>query len=154
MKQQKAKFDFKTDIPLWVLLLLALISVPRVIVHDLDMMSTDSILYQLMAVIPLAICLGLAILRRNKRPIYDFLVLGLFYGIFLAAVHLALWDVSWGNNPPALGDKLKDVLDPVAEVALFKAAVLHSSIVTGIVLGGIFGLVALAAQKIRLKQQG
>lgn len=152
MKQQKAKFNFKTDIPLWILVLLALISVPRVIVHDLDILPLDSVLYQFMAIIPLAIYLGLAILRHNKRPIYDFLVLGLFYGVFLATIHLVLWDASWGNNPPTLGDKLEGVLDPAAEIALFKAAVLHSSIVTGIVLGGVFGLIALTAQKIRLKR--
>lgn len=138
-----------TDMSLWLLLGLALLSIPRVVVHDLEAVSFDSLVYKALAIVPLLIYLGVALFRKNKRPLYDFVVMGLLFGFFLALTHQVFWNAAFGDNPPRLGDNLEGQLSPATEEVLMRIATFISSIVTGVVTGLIFGVVALIAKKVR-----
>lgn len=139
----------KTDIPLAVLVVLALLTVPRVVLHDLHTISLDSPLYTTLAVAPFILWLLVAIFRKNKRPVHDFLVLGLLFGILLAITHQLTWDASWGNNPPHLHGNLEGKLDPTIESLLLRGAAFISSLVTGVIFGGGVALVAWIVAKVR-----
>lgn len=148
----KRRWNFRTDIPIGVLFLLACLSMPRVVFHDLKLMPFDSTFYLFAAIAPLLVYLAIAIFRDNKRPIYDFFVLGVFYGVLLALIHLLLWDVAGSGHSLALGDKLANTLDPATEALAFKVAVAHSSVLTGIGIGLILGGISLASQKIKQRK--
>jgi hypothetical protein len=147
--RDKHRWNFKTDIPLTILFLLAFLSMPRVVLHDLKLMPFDSFFYLFTAIAPLLVYLAIAIFRDNKRPIYDFFILGVFYGVLLALVHLLLWDVAGSGHGLAFGDNLTGVMDPSAEALAFKVAVAHSSVFTGVGIGLILGLISKVAQKVK-----
>ena len=152
IQQPKKRSSFKTDMPLWMLAGLALLAMPRAVIHDLDGLPFDSPAYIAMAVAPLLLYLAIAIFRNNKRPMYDFIVLGLFFGVFLSLVHLILWDHKWGGNPPAFGDQLTGVFCPEVEDMLFRISVTFSGLHVGIALGALFGAIGLIAQKVRARR--
>ena len=129
--------------------LLAALTLPRVVAHDLRLIEIDSPAYTVLAVAPLLIWLLVAILRKTQRPFFDFLVLGLVYGLFLGLTHQILWDASWAGNPPHMGGNLAGKFNPLVESLILRAFALGSSIVTGLVFGAAFGIVAFVAMKVR-----
>jgi hypothetical protein len=116
------------------------------------MIAIDSPLYTTLAVAPLLVWLLVAIFRRTQRPLVDFMVLGVAYGVFLGLTHQILWDASWGDNPPHIGGNLTGKFSPLAESVILRAFALGSSIITGVVFGAAFGLVAILATKFRERQ--
>jgi hypothetical protein len=90
-----------------------------------------------------------AIFGKSKRPVFDFLTLGIVFGLMLAVTHQITWDASWGNNPPHLHGSLEGKLDPAIESLLLRTAASISSVVTGIVFGGVAAILALISFKIR-----
>lgn len=146
------KSAFRPDLPLLYIVLLAALTLPRVVVHDLGMIAIDSPAYTTLAVAPLLVWLVVAIFRRTKRPFVDFVVLGVAYGVFLGLTHQILWDASWGDNPPHIGGNLTGKFSPLAESVILRAFALGSSIITGVVFGAAFGLVAVVATKLRERQ--
>jgi hypothetical protein len=146
------KSAFRPDLPLLYIVLLAALTLPRVVVHDLGMIAIDSPLYTTLAVAPLLVWLLVAIFRRTQRPLVDFMVLGVAYGVFLGLTHQILWDASWGDNPPHIGGNLTGKFSPLAESVILRAFALGSSIITGVVFGAAFGLVAVLATKFRERQ--
>ena len=147
-----SKYRFMPGLPLAYIVLLAALTLPRVVVHDLGLLEIDSPVYTILAVAPLLIWLLVAVFRKTQRPLVDFLVLGLAYGLFLGLTHQILWDASWGGNPPHIGGNLTGKLSPIAESLILRAFALGSSIVTGLVFGAAFGVVALLATKLRNRQ--
>jgi len=87
-----------TDMPIGLMLLLVGIGLPRTILADLDVVAPESgLFYYFLALVPFAAWLAVAIGRPTRKPIMDFLVLGVLYGLSLVVVHQILWDVA----PPA-----------------------------------------------------
>lgn len=150
--QKSQKINLRPDMPLWLIVLLAAIAMPRVVVHDLHLLPLDSFFYILLAVVPFIIYGSIAIFRDNKRPLYDFMIMGVCFGVFLATIHLITWDTSWGSNMPKLGDNLEGVLAPEVERLFFQTATAFSSVMTGIVTGAVFGLIAVLAKKRKATQ--
>jgi len=148
-KQTKTIGGWKTDMPLWLIGLLALLLMPRVVLHDLHVVPFDSTVYVFWAVAPLVVWLVVALLRKTKRPFYDFVVLGLCYGLFLALTHQILWNASWGDNPPHIGGNLAGQFDPLTESLILRTAAFISSVVTGLVTGIVFGVIAGLATWVR-----
>lgn len=146
------KSAFEPDLPIIAIALLAALTLPRVVAHDLRLIVIDSPLYTALAVAPLIIWLLVAIFRRTQRPFFDFLVLGLAYGLFLGLTHQILWDASWAGDPPHMGGNLAGKLNPFVESLILRAFALGSSIVTGLVFGAAFGIVAFVAMKLRRRQ--
>ena len=139
----------RTSIPLLVLMGLALLAIPRVVVHDLKLLPLDSLPYIALAVGPLLVWLGVAALWQTSRPWRDFLVLGLGFGILLGLTHQILWEVSWGDNMPHIGGNMAGKLSPGVEELVLRAFAFGSSLMTGLVFGAPFGLVALVASRLR-----
>jgi len=134
------------------IVLLAALTLPRVVVHDLGLIEIDSPVYTALAVAPLLVWLLVAVFRKTQRPFFDFMVLGVAYGVFLGLTHQILWDASWGGAPPHIGGNLTGKFNPVAESLILRAFALGSSIVTGVVFGAAFGVVAVVAMKLRSRR--
>lgn len=59
---------------------------------DLDIVAPESsLLYYVLALGPFAAWLAVAILRPTRRPVWDYLVLGVLYGLSLILAHQLLW---------------------------------------------------------------
>lgn len=135
--------------PLWLVLGLVALTVPRAIVHDLKLLPFTSLPYIILAVTPWLIWLAVALLHKTKKPLMQFLIIGLTYGVVLGITHQLLWDMSWGNNPPQLHGNLEGQLDATLEAFVLRCAAFASSLATGVITGFIFGVIATAAAKIR-----
>ncbi|HUC21052.1 MAG TPA: hypothetical protein VMR98_06215, partial [Candidatus Polarisedimenticolaceae bacterium] len=92
--------------------------------------------------------LAVAVFQKIQHPFKSFILIGLAYGAGLALTHQVLWDASFGSNLPHLGGNLAGKLDPAVEQVLLRTAAFMSSIMTGLVTGALFGVVALAAKKV------
>jgi hypothetical protein len=141
--------SLKPDLSIAAIIFLAALAIPRVFVHDLHLASFDSLLYKTLAVGPLVVWLIVAIARKSKKPFYDFLLVGLVFGLLLALAHQINWDASWGNNTPHIGGNLAGKFSPLAEGLTLRTAAIISSVMTGLVFGSAFGLVALIGSKLR-----
>ena len=96
-----------TDLPAWQMLTLLAIGLPRTLLAELGVVEPESgLLYYLLALVPFATWLAVAVGRRSRRPFLDFVVLGALYGVSLLLVHQALWDVG-----PALGGRTASAVD-------------------------------------------
>src|SRR4051794_2917307 len=93
-----------TDTSNGLVLALVAIGLPRTILSDLDVVEPESGLpYYALALTPFAVWLGVAVMRRSRKPLVDFVIVGLLYGLSLIVVHQVLWEVgsSPGHHPPA-----------------------------------------------------
>jgi hypothetical protein len=138
-----------TSLPILLIIVLAALAVPRAVLHDLHAIPLDSPIYTVLAIVPFAIWALFALLGKSKRPIYDFLVLGIIFGLMLAITHQLTWDASWGGNLPHLHGNLEGKLNPVVESLLLRTAAFISSLLTGVVFGGIVALIAWMTFKTR-----
>ena len=142
--------SLKPDLSYTTVVLLAALTIPRVPIHDLKLLSFDSPLYKVLAVVPFLVWLLVALLRRTTRPLYDFLAVGMTYGIFLGLTHQVLWNASWNGDTPQLGGNLANI-DPSLENIIVRMFGFCSSVMTGLIIGLLFGLIAYAAQLARKK---
>ncbi|MCB7135783.1 hypothetical protein [Cellulosimicrobium marinum] len=120
---------------------LSLLAAPRVVLHDLGVVQEGSAVNLLLVVVPLVAWVGVALWARVPNPFLTLLVTGACYGVVLALVHQLLWDRAFGEDPPSLGGNLALVDGGTQEVVLRVASV-GSSLVTGVVVGAVCGLVA------------
>ncbi|ADB30241.1 hypothetical protein Kfla_1137 [Kribbella flavida DSM 17836] len=133
-------------LPVWALVGLALLAAPRVVLHDLGL-ATNGPLAGLLALGPAAVWIAVAVLARLPRPWVSLLVVGVFYGCFLAIGHNIFWDEAFGDSPPRLGGNLDGELSPGTEELLARGATTISSVFTGAAVGLICGLVATVIQR-------
>lgn len=77
-----------TNLPVWLVLALVALGIPRTVLSDLDVVAPESgLLYYCLALVPFATWLAVAVVRRNRRPFTDFLLVGALYGLSLVIVH-------------------------------------------------------------------
>ena len=141
-----------TDMPVWLLLTLVAIGLPRTVLADLDIVEPESgLLYYVLALAPFAAWLAVAILRRTSRPIMDFTVLGAAYGLSLAAVHHLLWnaDAGYGNRPPASAVEFAQNFGAGLQGIALHGYTVMIGMMIGIGSGLVAALVALAATVVR-----
>ncbi|MGJ9413043.1 hypothetical protein ACHAAC_10075 [Aeromicrobium sp. CF4.19] len=128
-------------LPLVAIIGLSLLALPRVVLHDLDLVSGGSLLNALLVFLPPLIWIAVVVWRRAANPFLTLLTIGVCYGVLLAATHQLLWNVSLGDDPPRLGGNLTDLSPQLQSVILrFFAAV--SSLFTGVMVGAVSGLIA------------
>ncbi|MCH1883515.1 hypothetical protein [Agrococcus sp. ARC_14] len=120
---------------------LALLAVSRAILHDLHLISEGSLANLLLVIAPAAIWIAVALLARVPKPLLTLLVVGAWYGVLLAIGHQLLWDVAFDGAPPQLGGALAD-LDSGLESAIVRTFAAASSLVTGLLVGAVSGLIA------------
>lgn len=122
---------------------LALLAVPRVVLHDLHIVQEGTLVNALLVFAPVLVWIAVVWAARVPRPFLTLLVVGGCYGVLLALVHQLLWVNAYGGQPPRLGGELAD-LSPGAQDLIIRAFAAGSSLVTGTVVGAVSGLVAWA----------
>jgi hypothetical protein len=92
MNQHLSRNFPATDMPAWLVLVLVALGIPRTVLADLGIVPPESgLLYYCLALVPFAVWLVVAIRRRSRRPLQDFLMVGGLYGVSLAIVHQVMW---------------------------------------------------------------
>lgn len=132
----------------WIALIgLALLAVPRVVLHDLDVIQEGDFVNLLLVFVPLLVWVVVAVMARVPKPFLTLLVVGGLYGIFLALGHQILWDRSVGDDV-TLGGNLEGRLSPGVEEFVIRTFSVFSSLFTGLLVGAVTGLVAWGAGKL------
>jgi hypothetical protein len=134
-------------LPLAAICSLALLAVPRVVAHDLDLVGEAVNLVLVFA--PPVIWVAVVLARRVPNPLLTLGAVGLCYGLLAAITHQILWNRAL-DEEPRLGGNLADLPD-TAQTAIMRGFAAGSSIVTGIVVGLIAGAVATVIQRTRTK---
>ncbi|GAA2532990.1 hypothetical protein [Winogradskya humida] len=131
---------------------LALLAVPRVILHDLDILEEGTFVNLLFVVVPPMIWIAVALAARVPRPFLTLLAVGAFYGVFLCIAHQLLWDVSGGHDV-RLGGNLEGRLSPGTEQLMIRIFAAVSGIFTGLLVGAITGLIAWGGRRLLTKRE-
>jgi hypothetical protein len=132
-------------LPFPIVVLLALLAVPRVVAHDLDLVGPA--VNAVLVFAPLAIWLAVAVAARVPNPIWTLTVVGLVYGVLLAIGHQVLW--TWAvDEEPRFGGNLADVPEGV-QTLIFRGFAVISSLVTGTLVGLAVGIVAWLINRAR-----
>jgi hypothetical protein len=118
----------RLGLPVPVLVGLALLAVPRVVLHDLDLITEGTFVNGLFVFVPPAVWVLVVVLRRVPDPFLALLVVGSVYGVLLAVVHQLLWEAA--DLPAA------------AATPLARTSAVVASLVTGAVVGAVAGVVA------------
>lgn len=134
-------------LPLWALCTMALLGVPRVILHDLGVIGEGTAPNLLLVVVPPLVWIVVVVVARAPRPLLTLLVTGALYGVLLALVHQLLWGAAFPGGAPALGGNLAD-LDPRLQAVIVRGAAALSSVLTGVVVGALTGLLAEAVRAV------
>lgn len=109
------------------------------ILHDLSLIKEGSLTNSLFVFIPIIIWIGYIVWKNVKRPFLSLVVIGLFYGIFLAISHQIFWDTAF-NASIQLGGNLSD-LSPLISSMIIRVFAFFSSLTTGVLVGVISGTV-------------
>ena len=125
---------------------LALLGVPRVVAHDLG--PVGGVTNALLVFVPIAVWLGVVVWRQVPRPFLTLLMIGLVYGVLVGLTHQLLWPWAF-ETPPRLGGNLAGALSPMAESMVLRLFAFGSSVLTGIGVGALVGLVGWAALRVR-----
>jgi hypothetical protein len=121
---------------------LALLAVPRVILHDLDVVQEGAVVNLLLVFGPPAVWVWVAVAVRVPHPLRALTWVGAAYGVLLAVTHQLLWDRAFGDDPPRLGGNLEGELSSTTEELVLRAFACGSSLAVGLVVGAISGLIA------------
>ncbi|MFD0558079.1 hypothetical protein FB566_3372 [Stackebrandtia endophytica] len=130
---------------------LALLGAPRVVAHDLELVSPA--VNSILVFAPLIIWVIVALWARVANPFLTLLVVGVCYGVILAAVHQVLWGAAF-DEAPTLGGNLEGALSPGAESALIRVFSVGSSLITGALVGAATGAVAWVLAKLTGRSSG
>lgn len=144
-----------TDMPVWLMLVLVALGLPRTILADLDIVAPEnSLLYYVLALTPFAAWLVVAIVRSSRRPFADFLVLDVLYGLSLVVVHQVLWDVgpSLGHNPPESAVDFANQFSPAWRELTTRAYSSGIAMVIGVGTGLAAALVAVGVHAWRKRR--
>lgn len=139
--------QFRSGLPWWAIIGLALLAVPRVVLHDLHMLEEGTWLNAVFVWVPPVIWITLVVVQRIPRPFLALLAVGVAYGALLATTHLLLWDQAFADGTPQLGGNLAD-LNPLAQALLVKAFTALNSGITGTLVGVVCGIIATGLHKL------
>ncbi|GAB2571008.1 hypothetical protein [Gracilibacillus alcaliphilus] len=146
------KISHYLGMPFFTLLLLSLLGVPRVILHDLNIIEEGSLVNSIFVFVPIIIWIAYIVWRDVKKPFLSLLLIGFFYGIFLAIVHQLLWGMAF-DEPIQLGGNLSDLPQTTANL-IVRIFAFFNSITTGIVIGIIIGTVGSLVNVIKKRLEG
>jgi hypothetical protein len=139
----------KLGLSVYAVILLATLAAIRVPLHDLEIVPEGSVAAGLLVFVPLVVWLVVVLRHRVANPFLTLVVVGLAYGVMLAAIHQVLWVAAYDGSPPRLGGNLEGVLAPGLEAVVFRVSAFFSSLVTGTLLGALVGAVAWAIERAR-----
>lgn len=130
---------------------LAALGLPRVVLHDLEVVDEGDPVNLLLVFGPLLVWVAVATITRVRRPVRALTWVGLAYGVLLAATHQILWSRAFEEGPPRLGGNLEGRLSAGLEATVVRSFSVASSLVTGLLVGAACGLVALAIRRVRAR---
>ena len=133
--------DRPRRLPVLALLGLALLGVPRVVLHDLDLLHEGTAPNLALVAVPLLLWVAVVLLCRVDRPFTTLLLVGLLHGGMLVVTHQLLWSTSFDGSPPRLGGNLAG-LDPTLQSVILRLASVPSGLATGALLGAVTGAAA------------
>ncbi len=134
------------------LVVLALLAVPRVVLHDLHVIEEGTFVNALLVFVPVLVWIAVAWIARVPRPFLTLLVVGACYGVFLAVTHQLLWGSAFGGQPPRLGGELADA-SPATQQLILRVAAAVSGLLTGTVVGAVSGLAAWGLTALTRRQR-
>ncbi|GGM51032.1 hypothetical protein GCM10011608_39910 [Micromonospora sonchi] len=134
-------------LPLLALFGLALLGLPRVVLHDLGLVHGRTFVNLLLVVLPPVVWVLVVLAKRVPNPFLTLLVVGLLYGVLLTLTHQLLWGFAF-DEPPTLGGNLSD-LAPGAQTIIIRVFAAISSLFTGVIVGVVAGVVAWGLSRVR-----
>lgn len=143
-----------TDMPAWLMMTLVAVGLPRTILADLDVVQPESgLLYYFLALAPFVVWLGVALLRETRKPLMDFVVLGVLYALSLAVVHQVLWNANagYGHRPPASAVSFAENFSPGLQDLAVHGYTIMISLMIGIGSGLTIAVVAFVAGVVRAR---
>ncbi|WP_052747347.1 hypothetical protein [Salinicoccus sediminis] len=135
-----------TGISFWRIIFLALLAVPRVVLHDLGWLTEGTFINSLFVFVPVLIWVAMAVWCEDAHPFRMLLAAGIVFGIMLALVHQIFWTVYF-PDVLKLGGNLAGAPDYISIIVTRTAAVV-SSLVTGTMMGVLLGGVAFIIRKL------
>jgi hypothetical protein len=138
----------RLGLPVSAVVVLGLLAAPRVVLHDLDILSEGSLVNSLFVFVPLLIWIVVAVLR-SANPFVSLLAVGGVYGVCLLVVHNVLWSRMWEGDPPRLGGNLEGRLPAATEELILRGAMSLTSLFTGLAVGTVCGALAWAITRAR-----
>lgn len=145
-----------TDIPMRLMLTLVAIGLPRTILADLNVVPPESgLLYYFLALTPFAAWLAVAMVRKTRTPVRDFLVLGVLYGLSLVIVHQLLWNIGSGlEDQQSVGAvSFAENFSPAFQELALRGYTIMIAMVIGVGSGLTVAAVAFVAKVVRSKRQ-
>jgi hypothetical protein len=137
----------------WTLALgLVALGLPRTILSDLGVLAPESsAIYYLVALLPFAAWLAVAVLRSTASPIRDQLAVGLLYAVSLIIVHELLWnaDASVGHHPPQAALRLGAAVDPPLDRLVVHGYAGMIALMIGLGVALVAGLAGTVARLVR-----
>lgn len=122
-------------LPVLGLIGLAALGVPRVVLHDLGLIDESGPVTWLLALLPIAAWIVVAVAAKVPNPFLTVLLIGTIFGVMLVVTHQLLWVPAFDGAPPTVGDGPFGALVP-------RVAAMVSGLFTGAIMGAIAGLVA------------
>lgn len=135
----------KLGLPMIGIIALALLAVPRVVLHDLGVITEGTWVNAIFVFVPPLIWIAVMAWWRVSNPFLTLVAVGACYGVFLAIGHQLLWHTGTSGQPPRLGGNLAGI-DPGVQELIVRFFASVSSLVTGAVVGVIAGLLAWGLQ--------
>lgn len=121
--------------PVVTLIALAMLGVPRVVLHDLHIIDSAHPLSWILSVGPVAVWVAVAVALKVPRPFVTVLTIGLIFGVLLILTHQVLWSYLYAKNQDFPNDD-----GAVAVVS--RLAVVPGGLFAGAALGALGGLIA------------
>lgn len=140
--------SLKLGLPPYLIILLAALAAPRIVTHDLGVVTEGGFINALLVFVPLLAWLTVALWWRIRYPVATLTAIGVAYGVMLAIGHQVLWDAAWDGEPPRLGGNLTGALNPAVESAVLRVAAVFTSILTGTLVGATVGILAWGIRRL------
>ena len=144
---------FRSGLPLIALIGLAPLAAPRVVLHDLDIISEGTATNARFVFGPLLVWIIVTLWAKVPNPFLTLLTVGVFYGILLAAGHQIFWTAQFDGAPPRLGGNLAD-LDPGLSNLIVRLFAAGSSLITGTSVGAVTGAIAWLVDRLLGRKRG
>jgi hypothetical protein len=118
---------------------LAMLGLPRVILHDLHIIDSAHPLSWILSLGPVAVWVAVAVARKVRRPFLTVLAIGVIFGLMLVVTHQLLWEYLYADHPEFRGN------DGIAGIVP-RLAVIPGGLFAGAALGALGGLVTWGIQ--------
>lgn len=128
MKNFEARFGMK----IIEIVILALLGLPRIVLHDLSIIEEGSLVNSILVFGPVVIWFLYILVRNQEAPVWSIFILSCFYGLILALTHQIFWHESFPEGVK-FGGNLSHILIEVSTV-IARVFALISSLTTGLVL--------------------